>query len=33
MGIGTGNGYTKGNLLDYECFPKYYKLIVTNLSK
>ena len=33
MGISTDNGYTKENLLDYECFPKYYKLIVTNLSK
>ena len=27
------NDYTAGNLLDYEYFSKYYKLIAINLSK
>ena len=27
------NDYTTGNLLDYEYFSKYYKLIAIDLSK
>ena len=27
------NDYTTGNLLDYEYFSRYYKLIETDLSK
>ena len=27
------NDYTTGNLLDYEYFTKYYKLIAIDLSK
>ena len=33
MSIGKNNDYTTGNLLDYEYFPKYYKLIAVDLSK
>ena len=33
MSIGKNNDYTTGNLLDYECFSKHYKLIVIDLSK
>ena len=25
--------YTSGSLLDYECFPKHYRLIAIDLSK
>ena len=31
--MGRNNGDTASNLLDYECFPKYYKLIAMDLSK
>ena len=31
--ISRNNEYTTGNLLDYDYFKKYYKLIATNLSK
>ena len=31
--IGRNNEYTTGNLLDYDYFKKYYKLIVIDLSK
>ena len=31
--VGRNNNYTTGNLLDYEYFPKHYKLIVIDLSK
>ena len=31
--MGRNNDYTTGNLLDYEYFSKYYKLIETDLSK
>ena len=31
--ISKNNEYTKGNLLDYEYFKKYYKLIAIYLSK
>ena len=27
------NDYTAGNLLDYECFSKHYKLIARDLGK
>ena len=27
MNISKNNDYTTGNLLDYECFSKHYKLI------
>ena len=27
------NDYTTGNLFDYECFSKHYKLIAIDLSK
>ena len=32
MEMGKNNDYTTGNLLDYEYFSKYYKLIATDLS-
>ena len=31
--MGRNNDYTIGNLLDYEYFPKIYKLITIDLSK
>ena len=31
--IGRNNDYTTGNLLHYEYFSKYYKLIAIDLSK
>ena len=31
--ISRNNEYTTGNLLDYGCFKKYYKLIAFDLSK
>ena len=31
--MGRNNNYMAGNLLDYECFSKHYKLIVLDLSK
>ena len=31
--MSRNNGYTTGNLLDYEYFSKHYKLIVIDLSK
>ena len=31
--MGRNNDYTTGNLLDYEYFSRYYKLIETDLSK
>ena len=31
--MGRNNDYTAGNLLDYECFSKHYKLIGIDLSK
>ena len=31
--MGKKNDYTTGNLLDYEYFLKYYKLIAIDLSK
>ena len=31
--ISRNNEYTKGNLLDYDNFKNYYKLIATDLSK
>ena len=31
--IGRNNEYTTGNLLDYDYFKKYYKLIAIDLSK
>ena len=31
--MGRNNDYTTGNLLDYECFSKYYKLISIDLSQ
>ena len=31
--INTNNEYTTGNLLDYDYFKKYYKLIAIDLSK
>ena len=33
INISKNNGYTTGNLLDYEYFSKHYKLIAINLSK
>ena len=33
MSISKNNDYTTGNLLEYEYFSKYYKLIAINLSK
>ena len=32
LSINKNNNYTTGNLLDYECFSKYYKLIAIDLS-
>ena len=31
--ISRNNGYTTGNLVDYEYFSKHYKLIAIDLSK
>ena len=31
--MSRNNGYTTGNLLDYEYFSKHYKLIATDLSR
>ena len=31
--MSRNNNYTTGNLLDYECFSKHYKLIAIDLSK
>ena len=31
--ISRNNEYTTGNILDYDCFKKYYKLIAIDLSK
>ena len=31
--MSRNNDYTTGNLLDYEYFPKHYKLIATEFSK
>ena len=31
--MSKSNDYTSGNLLDYEYFSKYYKLIAIDLSK
>ena len=31
--ISRNNEYTTGNLLDYDYFKKYYKLIAIDLSK
>ena len=31
--ISRNNEYTTGNLLHYDCFKKYYKLIAIDLSK
>ena len=31
--ISRNNEYTTGNLIDYDCFKKYYKLIGIDLSK
>ena len=31
--ISRNNEYTTGNLIDYDCFKKYYKLIAIDLSK
>ena len=33
MSISKYIDYTTGNLLDYECFSKHYKLIAIDLSK
>ena len=33
ISISKNNDYTTGNLLDYEYFSKYYKLIAIDLSK
>ena len=33
IGISRNNQYTSGNLLDYDYFKKYYKLIAIDLSK
>ena len=33
VSISKNNGYTTVNLLDYEYFPKHYKLIAIDLSK
>ena len=33
LSISKTNDYTTGNLLDYEYFPKHYKLIAIDLSK
>ena len=31
--MSKNNDYATGNLLDYECFSKHYKLIAIDLSK
>ena len=31
--IGRSNEYTTGNLLDYDYFKKYYKLVAIDLGK
>ena len=31
--MSRNNDYTTGNLIDYEYFPKHYKLIAMDLSK
>ena len=31
--MGRNNDYTTGNLMDYEYFPKHYKLIAIDLRK
>ena len=31
--MSKNNAYATGNLLDYECFSKHYKLIAIDLSK
>ena len=31
--MSKNSDYTTGNLLDYECFSNYYKLIAIDLSK
>ena len=31
--MGRNNGYTTGNLLDYEYFSKHYKLFTIDVSK
>ena len=31
--MGRNNDYTTSNLLDYDCFSKYYKLISIDLSQ
>ena len=31
--MSRNNDYKTGNLLDYECFSKHYKLIAIDLSK
>ena len=33
IGIGQGDDYTTGYLLDYTYFKKYYKMIAIDLSK
>ena len=33
IGMERNNDYTTGNLLDYECFSKHYKIIAIDLSK
>ena len=33
MRISKTNNYTTGNLLDYECLSKHYKLIAVDLIK
>ena len=33
IGMGRNNDYTTGNLLNYKCFSKHYKLIAIDLSK
>ena len=33
MSINKNNDYATGNLLEYECFSKHYKLIVIDLRK
>ena len=33
IAAGQGDDYTTGCLLDYNCFNKYYEMIVIDLSK
>ena len=33
IAISQGGNYATGCLLDYNCFKKYYKMILTDLSK